>query len=124
MFARSRKNNAEAAAATQDLQSKLAAISRSQAVIEFNLDGTILEANENFLSALGYSSGEIVGRHHSLFMDPAEAATEGYRAFWQQLRAASSSRRNSGGSPRAGGRSGSRPPTIRSSMRPESPTRS
>jgi methyl-accepting chemotaxis protein len=86
MFTRSRKNNAEAAAATQDLQSKLAAISRSQAVIEFNLDGTILEANENFLSALGYSSGEIVGRHHSLFMDPAEAATEGYRAFWQQLR--------------------------------------
>jgi methyl-accepting chemotaxis protein len=86
MFARSRKIDAESAAAAQDLQSKMAAIARSQAVIEFNLDGTIIQANDNFLGALGYSADEIVGRHHSLFMDPAEAATEAYRAFWQQLR--------------------------------------
>jgi methyl-accepting chemotaxis protein len=86
MFARSRKVHAAETAAKQDLQNKMDAIARSQAVIEFKLDGTILEANENFLSALGYSSAEIVGRHHSLFMDPAEAATDGYRAFWQRLR--------------------------------------
>ena len=86
MFARSRKIDAESAAAAQDLQSKMAAIARSQAVIEFNLDGTVIQANDNFLAALGYSADEIVGRHHSLFMDPAEAATEAYRAFWQQLR--------------------------------------
>ena len=86
MFARARKKDADLAAATQDLQARMAAISRSQAVIEFQPDGTILEANENFLTAMGYASGEIVGRHHSLFMDPAEAATDGYREFWRKLR--------------------------------------
>jgi len=87
MFGRARKIDAGSAASAQDLQSKMAAISRSQAVIEFNLDGTIIEANDNFLSALGYSAGEITGRHHSMFMDPVEAATENYRAFWQTLKA-------------------------------------
>lgn len=69
-----------------DLQSKMEAISRSQAVIEFNLDGTIIEANENFLTTMGYSAAEIVGRHHSIFMDQTEAASDAYRAFWQDLR--------------------------------------
>jgi methyl-accepting chemotaxis protein len=52
-----------------DLENRMAAISRSQAVIEFNLDGTVREANPNFFAALGYEPSEVVGRHHSLFMD-------------------------------------------------------
>ncbi len=51
----------------------IAAINRSQAVIEFTLDGKILHANENFLNALGYSLEEIVGQHHAMFVDPAYA---------------------------------------------------
>ncbi len=86
MFTRSKKIYAELLADNQNSQARLDAIGRSQAVIEFNLDGTIIQANENFLGALGYRSDEIVGRHHSLFMDPAEAAGADYRAFWQKLR--------------------------------------
>jgi methyl-accepting chemotaxis protein len=62
-----------------------AAISRAQAVVEFNLDGTVVAANENFLNALGYSLDEIRGKHHSLFMPPDERGTAGYRAFWAAL---------------------------------------
>ncbi|MGH6738361.1 MAG: PAS domain-containing protein, partial [Bradyrhizobium sp.] len=51
---------------------KIAAIGRAQAVIEFNLDGTIITANENFLGALGYSLSEIHGKHHSMFVSPSE----------------------------------------------------
>lgn len=63
----------------------MAAIGRSQAVIEFGLDGTILAANENFLGLLGYRPEEIVGKHHRMFLTPAQAASEGYRNFWRQL---------------------------------------
>jgi methyl-accepting chemotaxis protein len=66
-------------------QGKLAAIDRSQAVIEFALDGTVLDANANFLSVLGYSLEEVRGRHHAMFVDPAEAASPAYRAFWDKL---------------------------------------
>jgi methyl-accepting chemotaxis protein len=66
---------------------QIAAIHRSQAVIAFDLDGVILEANANFLDAMGYTAGEIVGRHHRMFVDPAEAAGPAYAAFWQKLRA-------------------------------------
>jgi methyl-accepting chemotaxis protein len=66
---------------------KLAAISRSQAVISFKPDGTILEANENFLKTLGYTMDEIAGRHHSMFCDPAYVKSEGYRSFWPSLAA-------------------------------------
>src|SRR4051812_31444362 len=69
----------------RDLEGKVAAISRSQAVIEFELDGTVITANENFLRTLGYAAGEVVGRHHSLFVDPAEAASAEYRDFWAGL---------------------------------------
>src|SRR3984893_3242720 len=62
-----------------------AAISRAQAVIEFNLDGTIITANENFLKALGYSLGEIQGKHHSMFVAPAERDGAAYREFWAAL---------------------------------------
>ncbi len=86
MFGRTGKLDAIKDQKIRDLQNKMDAISRSQAIIEFNLDGTIIEANDNFLSALGYTAAEIVGRHHSTFMDPTEAATDAYRAFWQKLR--------------------------------------
>ena len=56
-----------------DERAKVDAIMRSQAVIEFQLDGTILSANENFLGALGYRLDEIVGKHHRMFVDPDDA---------------------------------------------------
>ncbi len=68
-----------------DLQGQVAAISKSQAVIEFNLDGTIIHANDNFLKTLGYTLDEIKGKHHSMFADPAYAASGEYRAFWEKL---------------------------------------
>lgn len=61
------------------------AVSRSQAMIEFAIDGTILTANANFLAALGYDLNEIVGRHHSMFVSPVFATSEEYRQFWQSL---------------------------------------
>jgi methyl-accepting chemotaxis protein len=61
------------------------AISKSQAVIEFNLDGTIINANENFLSAMGYSLGEIQGKHHSMFVAPSYHESPEYKAFWAAL---------------------------------------
>jgi len=64
----------------------LAAINRSQAIIEFTPDGQILSANENFLRALGYELSEIVGQHHRMFVEPAEAGSADYRAFWERLR--------------------------------------
>ncbi len=68
-----------------DYECQVAAISRAQAVIEFDLKGTILSANENFLNAVGYSLGEIVGRHHSMFVEPSHAASQEYRDFWAEL---------------------------------------
>lgn len=64
---------------------KLEALSRSQAVIEFLPTGEILTANENFCGALGYALTEIVGKHHSIFCEPAYARTEEYQRFWQRL---------------------------------------
>jgi methyl-accepting chemotaxis protein len=68
-----------------DLEGQIAAIHRSQAVIEFDLDGTILFANENFLNALGYGLDEIRGRHHRMFVEPSYAASAEYREFWARL---------------------------------------
>jgi methyl-accepting chemotaxis protein len=64
---------------------KIDAINRSQAVIEFNLDGTIITANANFLGAVGYTLEEIKGKHHSLFVDPAYRASDEYKNFWVTL---------------------------------------
>lgn len=64
---------------------KIAAINRAQAVIEFNMDGTIVTANENFLRAMGYSLAEIQGKHHSMFVVPAERDSADYREFWARL---------------------------------------
>ncbi|HEX4768294.1 MAG TPA: PAS domain-containing methyl-accepting chemotaxis protein [Lichenihabitans sp.] len=68
-----------------ELGSKFEAIDRSQAVIEFNLDGTIITANQNFLTTLGYSLEEIVGRHHSMFVEPSYGKSPDYRHFWERL---------------------------------------
>ncbi len=64
---------------------QLEAISRSQAVIEFDLSGNILTANENFCATMGYAASEIVGRHHSHFVEPAYATSSDYRDFWKEL---------------------------------------
>src|ERR1700730_5178495 len=65
----------------------LAAIQKSQAVIEFNMDGTIITANENFLKVLGYSLGEIQGKHHRMFVEPSARDSAAYREFWASLNA-------------------------------------
>jgi len=70
----------------RDQHAKLAALSRSLATIEFALDGTILDANTNFLAAMGYTLAEILGRHHSLFVEPAHRDSATYRQFWEKLR--------------------------------------
>ncbi|ODT82345.1 MAG: chemotaxis protein [Pelagibacterium sp. SCN 64-44] len=70
-----------------DHEAQIDAISRVQAVIAFQLDGTIIEANENFLHTLGYESDEIVGKHHSMFCEPGYANSPDYRQFWEKLRA-------------------------------------
>ena len=69
----------------QDLRGKIDAINRVQAVIEFELDGTIITANDNFLKTLGYSLDEIQGQHHSLFIEPAYKASAEYKQFWRDL---------------------------------------
>ena len=66
---------------------EMLAIRRSQAVIEFGLDGTIIDANDNFLRLMDYSLDEVIGRHHSMFMHPAEARSPAYANFWQRLAA-------------------------------------
>jgi methyl-accepting chemotaxis protein len=64
---------------------KVAAISRSQGIIEFDLAGNVLTANDNFLKLMGYTLDEIVGQHHRVFVDRDEATSGAYRAFWQKL---------------------------------------
>ncbi len=64
---------------------KLAAIDRSQAVIEFGIDGTIITANDNFLKTMGYTHDEIAGRHHRMFVEPGFAESAEYREFWEAL---------------------------------------
>jgi methyl-accepting chemotaxis protein len=61
------------------------ALDQSYAIIEFQPDGTILAANKNFLDAMGYAENEIVGAHHRIFMDPAEAGSHAYKKFWKDL---------------------------------------
>jgi methyl-accepting chemotaxis protein len=67
------------------LRGQMAAMNRSQAVIEFEVDGTIITANDNFLSLLGYRLDEVKGRHHSMFVDSAHRGTLEYKQFWAEL---------------------------------------
>ena len=68
-----------------ELKAKFDAIDKSQAVIEFNLDGTITTANQNFLTVLGYSLDEIKGQHHSMFVEPSYKDSTKYKQFWEKL---------------------------------------
>jgi PAS domain S-box-containing protein len=69
-----------------DATGQLEAINRSQAVIEFNLDGTIITANPNFCNAVGYALPDIKGRHHRMFVEPAYGSSMEYQQFWESLR--------------------------------------
>ncbi|HEY7985350.1 MAG TPA: methyl-accepting chemotaxis protein [Methylophilaceae bacterium] len=68
-----------------DYQGQIEAIGKSQGVIEFNLDGTVITANPAFLAVINYTLDEAKGKHHSTFVDPAHAASAEYRAFWEKL---------------------------------------
>lgn len=71
--------------AREDAQAQVEAVGRTQAVISFLPDGTILDANDNFCSAVGYQLSEIAGQHHRMFVDPAERETAAYHEFWAAL---------------------------------------
>jgi methyl-accepting chemotaxis protein len=68
-------------------QGQLAAFDRSMAIIEFDLDGTVRTANDNFLALMGYRRDEVVGQHHRLFCDPAFVQSTAYGALWNGLKA-------------------------------------
>ena len=70
---------------SSDASRILSAVSKSQAIIEFDLQGKVLTANENFCRALGYDLKEIVGNHHRMFCDPAYITTPAYHDFWARL---------------------------------------
>lgn len=72
---------------SMDFAGQIAAIGRSQAVVEFAMDGTILNANDLFLNAMGYEADEVIGRHHSMFLELEDADSDEYSAFWEKLRA-------------------------------------
>ncbi|WP_417824092.1 methyl-accepting chemotaxis protein [Thalassospira lucentensis] len=69
-----------------DYAGQIEAIGKSQAVISFEMDGTIIDANDNFLNAMGYKLADLKGRNHSMCVDPEYAKTDAYKAFWAALR--------------------------------------
>jgi diguanylate cyclase (GGDEF)-like protein/PAS domain S-box-containing protein len=69
-----------------DYEGQIAAINKSQSVVSFNLDGTVIEANENFLELMGYALPEVVGQHHRMFVQPETSGSEDYLKFWEDLR--------------------------------------
>ncbi|WP_219701693.1 methyl-accepting chemotaxis protein [Marinomonas lutimaris] len=71
---------------SKEVEDMLAALNRSSAVIEFSLDGIILNANDNFLKSMGYSKSQIIGKHHKMFCDSKEVESSKYQDFWRQLR--------------------------------------
>ncbi|MGI5175437.1 PAS domain S-box protein [Dactylosporangium sp. CA-152071] len=70
---------------TVEFEGKVAAVDRAQAVIEFELDGTIRQVNKHFLDATGYTADELIGQHHKMLVPEDEARGTGYRNFWQKL---------------------------------------
>lgn len=75
----------EAVYRAKENEAFISALLRSTAVIQFNLDGTVVTANEQFLQTMGYSLAELKGKHHSLFCTQEDAASADYKAFWQKL---------------------------------------
>jgi methyl-accepting chemotaxis protein len=84
-FFSTKRNDSKTSQRLADLEATVAAVDRSQAMIEFQLDGTIITANKNFLDTIGYSLNEIVGRHHEIFVESAYSRSAEYRAFWANL---------------------------------------
>jgi methyl-accepting chemotaxis protein len=70
---------------TAEYEGKLKAVDRVQAVIEFEMDGTVITANENFLKIFGYGLDAVVGKHHRIFCEPGYVETPEYTQFWQRL---------------------------------------
>ena len=68
-----------------DYSGQLDAIGKSQAVIEFNMDGTIIKANDNFLNTVGYELHEVVGKHHRIFCEESYKNSNEYKQFWEKL---------------------------------------
>ena len=79
------QNVTEESVDTLDLAGQVAAINRAQAVIQFEMDGTIISANDNFLNAVGYTLKELQGEHHRILVDQAYSRSPEYRAFWEKL---------------------------------------
>jgi methyl-accepting chemotaxis protein len=75
----------EAEIERQNAKGVLAAINAVSAFVEFDMSGHLITANEAFLGLMGYRLEEVVGKHHRIFMDPAQAALPAYQAFWQDL---------------------------------------
>ncbi|WP_449369297.1 PAS domain-containing protein [Actinoplanes awajinensis] len=101
-----------------EYEGKVNAIDRAQAVIEFELDGTVITANRSFLQTMGYTNvDEIKGKHHRIFVTPKDGASDEYRSFWDRL---ARGEFESGEYMRVGRggreRCGSAPPTTRSSI--------
>ena len=71
--------------ATADLAAIYQALDRAQAIIEFDMEGTVLAANSNFLEVFGYTLEEVVGQHHRIFCEPRYAGSSEYSEFWSQL---------------------------------------
>jgi PAS domain S-box-containing protein len=69
-----------------DYAGQIAAINRSQACVTFSVDGVVLDCNKNFLDAMGYAREEVLGKHHSMFVDPAYGKSREYQEFWERLR--------------------------------------
>jgi methyl-accepting chemotaxis protein len=69
-----------------EFEGQINAVNRVQAVVQFNLDGCVIAANENFLRVMGYRLDEIIGRHHSMFLEAAQAADPAYAGFWAGLK--------------------------------------
>ncbi len=105
------------------LRGQLDAIRKSQAVISFDLDGRVLEANANFLNAVGYTAAEVVGKPHGMFVDPDYRASAEYARFWQALKRGEFQAGQFRRSERTAARSGSRRATIQSSTRTDTPCR-
>jgi methyl-accepting chemotaxis protein len=68
-----------------DLEAVYQALDRVQSIIEFDLDGKVISANDNFLRTFGYEADEIIGQHHRMFCVPSYAASPEYAEFWKKL---------------------------------------
>ncbi len=81
-----KRNRSTEEATIQSLRRELEALGKSQAMVVFEMDGTIISANEKFLTPLGYTQDEVQGRHHSIFVDSVYAASAEYKEFWDRLK--------------------------------------